>query len=586
MKANRTEQKETTFTQSLDNPREMFRNNRRFAEVIMAALERVCMEDGDRGSQDITETETERADSGTNPMDMMFAMMAETAASMKADGSSQPAKEGWNPESPVEPLKEKRERKRELPSDGDECEDESENGSENISGFVQVLGEKVMPDGNGDEDESEDDNNGEDDNDSQSEENTTENNCNGSSDNDNDSNDNNGESEQEDADADTDVDSDSDSDENGQDDESDDSNSNSNDDEDNSDDDDDGKGDGVEETELREISQQPSRSKGYMSKPFFSEREAEEIVSDTRKCLSSFDRLFMNRVWNCCKAFIQEGVDEDGYEIDRDDPEGYWCYDDEFERSVTYPAYEEAVEIVRQGYWMDESGNAHECTIDSLPTPDDGIGFMVCFEKRDTGSDVLRVFSKTRFRNVWGEDALHHRGGRTRADRKRAADENLQALERIMELGDDDERFGELTRMELTVYNFAAAYLCGEDEKLAVQEPGAFINRQELQRFVERNRHHGIKVDELKSVMRDGSVDENGAVNLRATMFDAQRIAAWNEAERKRVEEEKQRKAEEEAKAKAETERTEEEPQFDTRRRRTGPRRDSNGRLIPQTARK
>ena len=102
-------------------------------------------------------------------------------------------------------------------------------------------------------------------------------------------------------------------------------------------------------------------------------------------------------------------------------------------------------------------------------------------------------------------------------------------MQKIILIGDDDERYNELTAIELVIYNFLNEHfhinLSGE-----VEEPKTpFVNRAALGVFYLDIAQKGLTTQDFLSVLfNDKPEYGTGSLNLRQRMFSADKIRQWN----------------------------------------------------------
>ena len=258
--------------------------------------------------------------------------------------------------------------------------------------------------------------------------------------------------------------------------------------------------------------------------PYFPVEEIENIITDPSNCLDRPDKIFINRVWECLLPFFisdQEGENEEMVESQQD-PEGMPFYVDRIIQDIITPAFQETQDIISSGN-MNIRGIDLPVTASEL-NPDD-VQRILDFELAVKGDDRVYIISKKSFRNIFADPIP--------VTPKRAAKEGREEdkayMQEIVLLGDDDERYKDLTPIELVIYNFLNDYFKINEDGSVEAPLQKFVNRVSLGRFYLSVTEKGLTEKDFLSVLFNNAPDrQTGSLTLKPRMFSSVKIKEWN----------------------------------------------------------
>jgi hypothetical protein len=159
-------------------------------------------------------------------------------------------------------------------------------------------------------------------------------------------------------------------------------------------------------------------------------------------------------------------------------------------------------------------------------TPED-IKHIIDFEYTRRGSDDVFIVSKKRFKDITGDYVPSVTS--TRESKRANRWKDMGYMQEIMIIGDDDERYMELTPIEVTVYNFLSEYFIINDDRSIEEPKQEFINRPGLSGFYASVYEKGVTGDDFLSVLYSNKPEtQYGSLSLKQRMFDHAKIIRWN----------------------------------------------------------
>ncbi|NDV63978.1 hypothetical protein [Bacteroides sp. 224] len=258
--------------------------------------------------------------------------------------------------------------------------------------------------------------------------------------------------------------------------------------------------------------------------PYFPVEEIEKIISDPSNCLDRPDKIFINQVWECLLPFFvseEEGENEEIVESQLD-PEGMSFYADRIIQDIITPAFQETQDIISSGK-MNVRGIELPVTASELD-PDD-VQRILDFQLTVKGEDRVYIISKKSFRNIFA-DLIPVTPKRAT---KEGREEDKAYMQEIILLGDDDERYKDLTPIELVIYNFLSDYFKINEDGSVEAPTQKFVNRVSLSRFYLSVAEKGLTEKDFLSVLFSNTPDkQTGCLTLKPRMFSSAKIKEWN----------------------------------------------------------
>lgn len=263
--------------------------------------------------------------------------------------------------------------------------------------------------------------------------------------------------------------------------------------------------------------------------PFFPVNEIESYVSDIRNCLDRADKIFINQVWEIAHELYdkEDTLDENGDVVlpGNTNLEGVGVEKERIKKDLLFPAFDKTQEIVEKGT-LTINGEVYPVTA-TINDPND-FDNIVDWELITLLDGSNYIISSSRFRNIYAEE-MEIKPKNIRVHVGKLREDDKAYMQKIVLIGDDDERYNELTAIELVIYNFLNEHfhinLSGE-----VEEPKTpFVNRAALGVFYLDIAQKGLTTQDFLSVLfNDKPEYGTGSLNLRQRMFSADKIRQWN----------------------------------------------------------
>lgn len=259
--------------------------------------------------------------------------------------------------------------------------------------------------------------------------------------------------------------------------------------------------------------------------PFIPAEEVKGYVMDLTSCLDRADKIFIHYLWkNLQPFFIYEEVDEKEHVIENEqDPEGMSFYADRFARDILTPAYEDTIELIEKGK-VTVRGTEYLVTCDPL-NPED-VEMIVDFQLSTKEDGYVYTISTSRIKNIHADSVPI---SPSRKNIREGRSEDKAYMQQIILLGDDDNRYTELTSIELAIYNFLSEYFEINDDGSVEQPKQKFVNQMNLRNFYCSIKNKRVSEKDFLGVLFNNAPDKNdGSLNLKGRMFDSYKIREWN----------------------------------------------------------
>ena len=262
------------------------------------------------------------------------------------------------------------------------------------------------------------------------------------------------------------------------------------------------------------------------SLPFFPANKVQEYISDIRNCLDRADKIFINQVWEIAHECLdQEAIlDEDGNEQlpANSEIENCGIAKERLRKDILLPAFDKTQEIIEAGS-IEVNGELYPVTA-ILEHPED-LENIIDWELHTLLDGDNYIVSTKRVRNIFGEQVEQPS---PRSAKRSNREDDMSYMQKIIQIGDDDARYSQLTPIELMVYNFLATHFqIGESGE--IEEPlHHFVNRTTLGIFYLDAKTMGVSESDFVGVISNDKPDGNGNLNLRQRMFSADKIRSWN----------------------------------------------------------
>lgn len=259
--------------------------------------------------------------------------------------------------------------------------------------------------------------------------------------------------------------------------------------------------------------------------PFFPVEEIQNIISDLSLCIDRPDKIFINQVWeNLLPCFVSECEDETGNIEEKDqDPEGMPFYADRIIQDIIMPAFERTQEIISEGK-VKINGTELPVT-DQVLSPED-VEQIIDFKLTNKDGDQVYIISKKSFRNIYEKEIPVV----TKKNVRDGREQDQQYMKDIILIGDDDERYKDLTPIELVIYNFLSEYFSINDNGEIDEPKQKFVNRVQLGKFYVTVIEKGLtEKDFLDVLFKNSTSKQDGSLQLKNRMFDSDKIKEKNE---------------------------------------------------------
>ena len=268
------------------------------------------------------------------------------------------------------------------------------------------------------------------------------------------------------------------------------------------------------------------QEKKRMLLPFFPAKEIEEYVSDIRNCLDRADKIYINQVWEIShELYDMDAIyDDDGTEIApaSDNIENVGVPEERLMNDILLPAFDRTQEIIEAGK-IEVNGEEHNITA-TIESPED-FENIIDWETVVLPDGINYIISSRRVRNIFGEQVMKVSG---RPTREECAD-SMEYMKRIVKLGDDDDRYAQLTPIELAIYNFLGDHFIIDDSGTVVEPKYRNIGCTDLRLCYHELKQKGLSKDDFISVLSVDKPDMHECLNLRPCMFRAGKIRQWNQ---------------------------------------------------------
>lgn len=262
------------------------------------------------------------------------------------------------------------------------------------------------------------------------------------------------------------------------------------------------------------------------SLPFLPVDEVKNYISDIRNCLDRADKIFINQVWEIAHECLdQEAIfDEDGNEQlpANSEIENCGIAKERLRKDILLPAFDKTQEIIEAGSF-EIKGELFPVTA-TLEHPEE-LENVIDWELQTLLDGENYIVSTKRVRNIFGEQVEHLS---PRSAKRSNREDDMGYMQKIIQIGDDDARYSQLTPIELMIYNFLASHFqIGESGE--IEEPlYRFVNRTTLGLFYLDVKTLGVSESDFIGVVSNDKPDANGNLNLRQRMFSADKIRNWN----------------------------------------------------------
>ncbi|MDR1119444.1 MAG: hypothetical protein LBM08_00825 [Dysgonamonadaceae bacterium] len=271
-------------------------------------------------------------------------------------------------------------------------------------------------------------------------------------------------------------------------------------------------------------------AKARMQLQFFPVEEIETVISNLPYCLDRSDKIFINQLWDCLLPHYQfDEADEDGnITVRQANPDGLSFEAADFGRCITRHAYDATVQMIEEGR-VNIGGTEYPVT--AKPFQPDETDLIIDFQKTQRSGRDVYIISKKAFKDIHAQPVPVV----SRLSRPGSYEGDMKYMQEIILRGDDDNRFRELTPIELAIYNFLIEYFEINDDGTVEQRKQDFVNRQAMCRFyVGEVEKGGMAFDDIEqgfaSVVCNRNPPENGGgYDLRTRMFSACLIKNWND---------------------------------------------------------
>lgn len=268
------------------------------------------------------------------------------------------------------------------------------------------------------------------------------------------------------------------------------------------------------------------QDKKRMLLPFFPAKEIEEYVSDIRNCLDRADKIYINQVWEIShELYDMDAIyDDDGTEIApaSDSIENVGVPEERLMKDILLPAFDRTQEIIEAGR-IEVNGEEYNVTA-TIESPED-FENIIDWETVVLPDGINYIISSRRIRNIFGEQVMKVSG---RPTREECAD-SMEYMKRIVMLGDDDDRYTQLTPIELAIYNFLGDHFIIDDSGAVVEPKYRNIGCTDLRLCYHELKQKGLTKDDFMSVLSVDKPDIHECLNLRPCMFRASKIRQWNQ---------------------------------------------------------
>jgi hypothetical protein len=240
--------------------------------------------------------------------------------------------------------------------------------------------------------------------------------------------------------------------------------------------------------------------------------------------LDRADKIFINQVWDCVlPLFAYDEYDEDGnireYQMN---PEGMTIFADRIMPDVLRPAFEETKYIISQGK---QNINGTDYPVTATMFDFDDIQLIIDWKSTTKDNEHVFVISQKGFRNIFAEPVPKIPKKTIREDRY----VDSAYMREIILFGEDDEKYKDLTPIELSVYNFLIKYFEIDEDGNVGFPKQEWINHTLLSAFYLSVREQGLKNEDFLSVLFMNAPEYGtGALRLKTRMFSADKIREWN----------------------------------------------------------
>lgn len=261
--------------------------------------------------------------------------------------------------------------------------------------------------------------------------------------------------------------------------------------------------------------------------PFVSGRDVELAISGLQYCLDSPVKIFINQVWEELGYRINDDLeDENGNcKETENDPEGYKYPAEKIDSEILLPAYKRTIEIIEAGE-INENGEILPVTCQEMKP--EYVGLIVDWKKETTRDGEVYLITKRGFKDIFAEEvpAAKKRGIK---NSREGREDDIEYMRQIVLLGANDDRWGELSPIELAVYNFLREYFELEADGTVGLPLIDWVSKTDLSLFYLRDvRERGLKNEEFYNVLFVPKMDQ-GTLTLKTRMFDSQKIKEWNQ---------------------------------------------------------
>jgi hypothetical protein len=260
--------------------------------------------------------------------------------------------------------------------------------------------------------------------------------------------------------------------------------------------------------------------------PYFPVEEIENIIADPSTCLDRSDKIFINKFWEIAQEVLGyvETCDEEGNMtvVENLPIEGYCVEKNDLWRNIFTPALNETGDIITKGK-MNIRGVDYPVTATEI-NPDD-VDWIIDFKLTIKDGKRVYTISKKGFKNIYADPVPVTPRKGTREGRE----EDKAYMKEIILLGDDDDRYEELTPIELIIYNFLCEYFDINDDGSIESPKQNFLNRVSLGRFYLSVAEKGLTEKDFLSVLFNNVPDrQTGCLILKPRMFSSDKIKEWN----------------------------------------------------------
>lgn len=269
-------------------------------------------------------------------------------------------------------------------------------------------------------------------------------------------------------------------------------------------------------------SYQKSKSKSRL--PFIPEKDVEDYIADLANCLDRADKIFINQVWDTLQPFfVYDESDANGGAVEKQqDPEGMCFFADRILQDIITPAYESTMDIINGGAII---VNGQECPVTASELKPEEVQDIIDWQIKTMDGEAVYVISKKRFKNIFAEEIPVVKRKSIREGRG----EDKLYMQKIILIGDDDNRYKDLTPIELVVYNFLNEHFQINDDGSIEQPNAPYLNRINLNRFYLSMKEKKVTEQDFLGILFNNRPDSSdGSLQLKGRMFSADQIREWN----------------------------------------------------------